>query len=262
MSTPGSEAPALELRHVSAGYGRFQALFDVSFSVARGSVAAMLGPNGAGKSTVARVVTGLVPATAGSVLIGGEDVTGLTVSGIVHHGVAYAPEGRPVFATLDVEDNLRLTLCRQLPRRQAAAALEAAYERFPALRRRRRQLAGTLSGGEQRILALARVLAVPPKLLVVDELSLGLAPKTVSEVFSALREINEAGTTLLVVEQQASRALGLADHVILLRKGSVTHAGPAAGLSEDLVAELLSVAPRTGHMTGSDPSANPKLTQL
>jgi branched-chain amino acid transport system ATP-binding protein len=229
---------------VSAAYGRFQALFDVSFSVPKGSVAAMLGPNGAGKSTVARVVTGLVRATAGAVLIGGDDVTGLSVARIVRHGVAYAPEGRPVFATLDVEDNLRLTFCRQLPRRQVAVALEHSYERFPVLRRRRRQLAGTLSGGEQRMLALARVLAVPPKLLVVDELSLGLAPKTVAEVFSALREINEAGTTLLVVEQQVARALALADQVILLRKGGITHAGPASELSAGLVAELLPVAPR------------------
>jgi branched-chain amino acid transport system ATP-binding protein len=229
---------------VSAAYGRFQALFDVSFSLAKGSVAAMLGPNGAGKSTVARVVTGLVRPTAGAVLIDGEDVTGLSVARIVRHGVAYAPEGRPVFATLDVEDNLRLTFCRQLARRQVAVALERSYERFPVLRRRRRQLAGTLSGGEQRMLALARVLAVPPKLLVVDELSLGLAPKTVAEVFSALREINEAGTTLLVVEQQVTRALALAQQVILLRKGSVTHAGPASELSAELVAELLPAAPR------------------
>jgi branched-chain amino acid transport system ATP-binding protein len=236
--------PALELRHVNATYGRFRALFDVSFSVAKGSVAAMLGPNGAGKSTVARVVTGLVRASAGAVLVGGEDVTRLHVSQIVHHGVAYAPEGRPVFATLDVEDNLRLTFCRQLPRRQVAAALERSYERFPALKGRRRQLAGTLSGGEQRILALARVLAVPPELLVVDELSLGLAPKTADEVFSALREINEAGTTLLVVEQQVTRALGLADHVILLRKGRVTHAGHAGELPEHVLAELLPVPPK------------------
>jgi branched-chain amino acid transport system ATP-binding protein len=234
--------PAHELRHVSAAYGRFRALFDVSFCVPKGSVTAMLGPNGAGKSTIARVVAGLVPTTAGRVLVGGTDVTGFTVSRIVHHGVAYAPEGRPVFATLDVEDNLKLTFCRQLPRRQVAPALERAYERFPVLRARRRQLAGTLSGGEQRILALARVLAVPPELLLVDELSLGLAPKTVDDVFTALREINEAGTTLLVVEQQVARALALAGQVILLKKGSVTHAGPPAGLPADLAVELLPVA--------------------
>jgi branched-chain amino acid transport system ATP-binding protein len=233
----------LELRHVSASYGRFRALFDVSFSVAKGSVAAMLGPNGAGKSTIARVVAGLVPTTAGTVMLAGQDVTGLSVGKIVHHGLAFAPEGRPVFATLDVEDNLRLTFCRQLPRREVAAALARTYGRFPHLKDRRRQLAGTLSGGEQRLLALARVLAVPPLLLVVDELSLGLAPKAVDDVFAALRDINQAGTTLLVVEQQVPRALELADRVIVLRKGRVTHDVAVAEMPADLTAELLPVTP-------------------
>ncbi|MFZ0171480.1 MAG: ABC transporter ATP-binding protein [Acidimicrobiales bacterium] len=240
---PEAAPPMLELRHVSASYGRFRALFDVSFSVATGSVAAMLGPNGAGKSTIARVVAGLVPTTAGTVMLAGQDVTGLSVGKIVHHGLAFAPEGRPVFATLDVEDNLRLTFCRQLPRREVAAALARTYGRFPHLKDRRRQLAGTLSGGEQRLLALARVLAVPPLLLVVDELSLGLAPKAVDDVFAALRDINQAGTTLLVVEQQVPRALELADRVIVLRKGRVTHDVAVAEMPADLTAELLPVTP-------------------
>jgi branched-chain amino acid transport system ATP-binding protein len=235
--------PALELRHVSAAYGRFRALFDVSFCVPTGSVVAMLGPNGAGKSTIARVVAGLVPTTAGTVLLAGENVTGLSIARIVRHGLAFAPEGRPVFATLDVEDNLRLTFCRQLPRRQVRATLERTYERFPLLKGRRRQLAGTLSGGEQRLLALARVLAVPPKLLVVDELSLGLAPRAVDDVFAALREINEAGTTLLVVEQQVPRALELASKVIVLRKGRVIHDVAVGEMPADLAAELLPVVP-------------------
>jgi len=242
-AAPERPPPVLELRHVSAAYGRFRALFDVSFSVAQGSVVAMLGPNGAGKSTIARVVAGLVPATAGTVLFAGEDVTGSSVEHVVHRGLAFAPEGRPVFATLDVEDNLRLTFCRQLRRREAAAALEGTYERFPHLKERRRQLAGTLSGGEQRLLALARVLAIPPVLLVVDELSLGLAPKAVDDVFTALREINEAGTTLLVVEQQVPRALELASQVIVLRKGRVTHDVSVAEMPADLTAELLPVIP-------------------
>ncbi|MGH9169259.1 MAG: ABC transporter ATP-binding protein [Acidimicrobiales bacterium] len=235
--------PALELDHVSAGYGRFKALFDVSFTVTAGSVAAMLGPNGAGKSTIARVITGNVACTSGTVRVNGEDVTGLAPWKRVGRGVACAPEGRPVFATLDVQDNLMLTLYKQLPRRQAADALQRTWARFPALAARRRQLAGTLSGGEQRMLALARVLAIPPRLLVVDELSLGLAPKVVDEVFEALREINEAGTTLLVVEQQAQRALDLADQVIVLRKGSIVHALPASDVSGDLAAAILPVPP-------------------
>ena len=166
----------LELRDVSAAYGRFRALFGVSFSVLAGSVTALVGPNGAGKSTIARVVTGLVPPTRGRILFAGEDVTGLATWRLVRRGIAHAPEGRSVFATLDVEDNLRLTFVRALGRKGASEALARAYERFPRLADRRRQLAGTLSGGEQRMLALARVLAVPPRLLVVDELSLGLAP--------------------------------------------------------------------------------------
>ena len=191
----------------------------MSLSVAAGSVTALVGPNGAGKSTIARVVTGLVPLTKGRVLFAGEDVTGLPTWKLVRLGVAHAPEGRSVFATLDVEDNLRLTFMRALGRKGAGEALARAFERFPRLADRRRQLAGTLSGGEQRMLALARVLAVPPKLLVVDELSLGLAPRVVDDVYRALREIRDAGTSLLVIEQQLPRALELAEQLVVLRKG-------------------------------------------
>jgi len=230
--------PVLELRDISAAYGRFRALFGVSLSVASGSVTALVGPNGAGKSTVARVATGLVPLTHGQIFLAGEDVTGLATWRLVRKGVAHAPEGRSVFATLDVEDNLRLTFMRALGRKGAADALERAYERFPRLADRRGQLAGTLSGGEQRMLALARVLAVPPKLLVVDELSLGLAPRIVDDVYRSLAEIRDAGTSLLVIEQQLPRALELAEQVVILRKGRVVRAGPVSELG-DLARELL-----------------------
>ncbi|MDA8039837.1 MAG: ABC transporter ATP-binding protein [Actinomycetota bacterium] len=236
-----SPSPVLELDQVSASYGRFRALFDVSFSVEAGRVTALLGRNGAGKSTVARVATGLVSPSSGRILISGEDVTGEPAWKIVGRGVAHAPEGRPVFATLDVEDNLRLTFFRQLPRKQVQAAIDRAYERFPRLAERRGQLAGTLSGGEQRMLALARVLAVPPKLLVVDELSLGLSPRVVDEVFRALREIRDSGSALLVVEQQVTRALELAEHVCVLRKGRVVFDGPTSEMSSELASELLPV---------------------
>jgi branched-chain amino acid transport system ATP-binding protein len=216
-------------------------LFDVSFSVREGSVTALLGPNGAGKSTIARVATGLVPISAGHLRIGGTEVTGWPTWKIVRLGVAHAPEGRPVLATLDVEDNLRLTFLSQLSRRDATEALERSYARFPRLAERRRQVAGTLSGGEQRMLALARVLAIPPKLLVVDELSLGLAPRIVDEVFSALAEIRESGTALLVVEQQITRALDLAEDVIVLRKGRVVYSGRVEDVSPELAAEILPV---------------------
>jgi len=231
--------PALELRDVSASYGRFRALFGVTMSVAAGSVTALVGPNGAGKSTIARVASGLVPVSKGRIYFAGEDVTGLSTWRLVRLGMAHAPEGRSVFATLDVEDNLRLTFIRALGRKGAAEALDRAYTRFPGLADRRRQLAGTLSGGEQRMLALARVLAVPPKLLVVDELSLGLAPRIVDDVYRALREIRDAGTSLLVIEQQLPRALELAEQLVVLRKGQVVETGPVGELS-DLARELLS----------------------
>ena len=233
-------APVLELRGVSASYGRFRALFDVSLSVPAASVTALVGPNGAGKSTIARVVTGLVPLSKGQVLFSGEDVTGLATFRLVRLGMAHAPEGRSVFATLDVEDNLRLTFMRALGRKGTAEALERAFARFPRIADRRRQLAGTLSGGEQRMLALARVLAVPPKLLVVDELSLGLAPRVVDDVYRALREIRDAGTSLLVIEQQLPRALALAQQLVVLRKGEVVEAGPVGELG-DLARELLPI---------------------
>jgi len=233
-----AEPPVLDLRDVSAAYGRFRALFGVSLSVPSGSVTALVGPNGAGKSTIARVATGLVPVTKGRIFFSGDDVTGLPTWRLVRLGVAHAPEGRSVFATLDVEDNLRLTFMRALGRKGTAEALARAFERFPRLADRRRQLAGTLSGGEQRMLALARVLAVPPKLLVVDELSLGLAPRVVDDVYRALREIRDAGTSLLVIEQQLPRALELAEQLVVLRKGQVVEAGPVDKLS-DLARELL-----------------------
>lgn len=230
--------PALELVEVSAAYGRFRALFGVSMSVPAGSVTALVGPNGAGKSTVARVVTGLVPVSKGRIVLAGRDVTGLSTWRLVRLGVSHAPEGRSVFATLDVEDNLRLTFMRALGRKAAAEAVERAFRRFPALADRRRQLAGTLSGGEQRMLALARVLAVPPKLLVVDELSSGLAPRVVDDVYRALREIRDAGTSLLVIEQQLPRALEIAEQIVVLRKGQVALSGPAGEIGE-VVGELL-----------------------
>ena len=222
----------LEVRDVEAAYGPFRALFGVSFTVQRGAAVALLGPNGAGKSTVARVVTGLVPASAGSIVFDGVDITRTAAWRVARLGIAHAPEGRSVFASLTVAENLELGLGR------GSEAVERAYRAFPRLGERRKQVAGTLSGGEQRMLSLAKVLAEPPKLLVVDELSLGLAPVVVEEVFAALRTIRDAGTALLIVEQHVGRALSLADEAVLLQKGRVAHAGPTAELG-DLVTQLL-----------------------
>lgn len=222
--------PLLEVEHVDAGYGPYRALFDVSLSVPEASVVALVGANGAGKSTLARVVSGLVRASAGRVRFAGADITGWPAWRIARHGLAHAPEGRSVFATLTVEENLVLPLRAGRSRREADAALGRALRSFPRLEERRDQLAGTLSGGEQRMLALARVLAVPQRLLVVDELSMGLAPAVVDEVLDSLAAVREAGTALLVVEQQAGRILDVADRVVVLAQGRVVREGDAAGL--------------------------------
>jgi branched-chain amino acid transport system ATP-binding protein len=229
---------ALELRDVDAGYGPFRALFDVSFGVPRGGVCALLGPNGAGKTTVARVASGLIAPASGTVWVAGQNVTGQPAWRIARLGVAHAVEGRSVFASLSVEDNLRLAFRRSVGAAGLNDAMGRAYARFPRLGERRRQEAGTLSGGEQRMLALARVLADPPSVLIADELSLGLAPVIVDEVYATLATIRDAGTSLLIVEQQVPRAIELADVVVVLGKGAVRYAGPADEIG-DLVEELL-----------------------
>ena len=228
----------LDVDSVEASYGPYRALFGVSFKVFEGSATALLGSNGAGKSTVSRVVSGLVPVTSGRITFGGQDVTGMPAWKIARLGLAHAPEGRSVFGSLTVLENLRLAFRRSLGKDAVAAALDAAFSEFPRLRERQSQLGGTLSGGEQRMLALAKVLAVPPRLLIVDELSLGLAPKIADEVFERLAAIRSRGTSLLVVEQHVGRALELADTVVLLAKGLVSYEGPVSELG-DLAHQVL-----------------------
>jgi branched-chain amino acid transport system ATP-binding protein len=225
--------PVLELDGVSAAYGPFRALFDVSFAVPERSVTALLGPNGAGKTTVARVCSGLLAPTAGRILLEGEDITGLPAWRVARRGVVHAVEGRSIFASLTVEENLVLTFRQALGQKAVASTLERAYGTFPQLGERRGQEAGTLSGGEQRMLSLARVLAAPPPVLIADELSLGLAPIVVDEVYRVLGAIRDAGATLLIVEQQVTRALQVADHAVVLGKGAVQYAGPVAGLRDE-----------------------------
>jgi len=237
-----TEVPALlELDRVSAAYGPFRALFGVSLRIPEGSAVALLGHNGAGKSTVARVSTGLIPATSGRILFAGEDVTRLPAWRLARLGIAHAPEGRSVFASLTVEENLELTFREALGRSGMGAAVDRVYGSFPQLANRRRQLAGTLSGGEQRILSLSKVLANPPRLLVVDELSLGLAPLVIDAVFQTLHEVRDAGTALLVIEQHIGRALELADHAVVLSKGEVVRQGPATTMT-DLADQIIPAA--------------------
>jgi branched-chain amino acid transport system ATP-binding protein len=229
----------MEFNGVSASYSSYRALFDVSFAVPERSIVALLGSNGAGKSTVARVATGLVPVTGGTIHFDGRDITGRAAHRIAHEGVAHVPEGRGVFSSLTVDENLTLAFRQKVGRKGVAAACERAYTAFPALVACRRQLGGTLSGGQQRMLSLARVLAVTPRLLIVDELSLGLAPVVIDSVYEGLLAIRDSGCSLLVVEQQVDRALAIADSAILLAHGSVAWTGPAAGAStamEELLA--------------------------
>ena len=241
---PDAAGAVMALDHVSAGYGPFKALFDVSLEVHEGRSLALIGPNGSGKTTVARVCSGLLTPTSGRLLLDGTEVSRPRAYRLARMGVAHAPEGRSVFASLTVEENLSLS---QLRRRRAEreAALAAAYEMFPRLRERRRQLAGLLSGGEQRMLSLARVMADRPRLLIADELSLGLAPIIVNEVYEALKVIKEAGTTLMIIEQHISHALDAADDIVVLVQGQVRLAGPTEELG-DLSEVLLPGGPHTG----------------
>jgi len=235
---PGASAPVLELRGVSAAYGPYEALFDVSLQVRTGRALALIGANGAGKSTVARVVSGLVPTTRGSVRFDGRDITGRPAYEIARLGLSHLTEGRSVFASLSVEENLTLAFRRPLGRHGVPDALERAYGAFPRLGERRNQSAGTLSGGEQRMLALARVLVLRQKLLVVDELSFGLAPVVVDEVYGALGQVLASGTSLLLIEQHVDRALVLADDVAVLSKGRVVYEGEPSGV-DGRIADLV-----------------------
>ncbi len=223
------EPPALEIENLSASYGPYRALFDISFVVPAAGVTALIGSNGAGKSTVARVVTGLLASTAGAIRLAGKDVTGLSAYKIARAGSAHVPEGRGVFASLTVEENLRLAFRQRGGRKSVAGSLDRAFEAFPVLSARRKQQGGTLSGGEQRILSLAKVLVAPPRLLVADEISLGLAPVMIDAVYEGLAKINQAGTALLIVEQQVDRVLDIAVTAVVLEHGSVAYSGPSDG---------------------------------
>ena len=232
--------PAIELREVTAGYGPFRALFGVSLTVAPGEAVALLGANGAGKTTIARLASGLIRAEKGSVFVNGADLTGARAYRYARAGVFHAPEGRSVFATLSVEENLQLSV--RAGRGHDHDPIGQAYEMFPVLGARRRQIAGTLSGGEQRMLALAGVMIGAPRLLIGDELSLGLAPLIVEEVYRVLATIREAGTVLLVVEQHVDHALKLCDRVALLEHGTIAWQGTTTEARQVVASRLFDSA--------------------
>ncbi len=234
MSAP----PLMSVEDVNAAYGPFRALFGVSFTVGEGEAVALLGTNGAGKTTVARLCTGLVAPTSGRIMFDGRDLSDRKAYEYARAGINHAPEGRSVFASLTVEENLTLAFREVVGRAGCRESLDTAYELFPRLSERRRQLAGSLSGGEQRMLALARVLVHPPRLLVVDELSLGLAPIIIDEVYQNLARLREKGVALIVVEQQVEHALDLADRVVVLSRGEVSYDGAVLPV-EELAAHFL-----------------------
>jgi branched-chain amino acid transport system ATP-binding protein len=243
--------PILELDSVSASYSTYRALFGVSFSVPENGIIALVGSNGAGKSTLARVASGLVPVSSGSIRFEDQDVTRWAAHRIARLGMVHVPEGRAIFSSLSVEENLTVSFSHRVGRKGTPEALQRAYEAFPVLAERRRQLGGTLSGGQQRILSLAKVLAVPPKLLIVDELSLGLAPVIVDQVYDGLIAIHQQGCALLVVEQQVDRVLAIADRAVLLVKGAVAWEGPARDARDTLEAHMLGGASTNGSAPAS-----------
>jgi len=226
-------APILEVVNLEAFYGRTKALHGVSFAMEPGGITAMLGANGAGKTTTLRAVSRTVR-TAGAIRFAGERIDGKPTEHTVRLGIAHVPQGRGTFVDLTVEENLRVGTYARRDKREVAADLERMYGFFPRLRERRRQIAGTLSGGEQQMLAVSRALMLRPKLLLLDEPSLGLAPLVVREIFQILGTVNrESGVSILLVEQNAKLALDLADHVFLLETGRVVMSGPARDLAQD-----------------------------
>ena len=222
----------LELVAVSVFYGKRRALEDVSLEVHDGEIVTLLGANGAGKSTTLRAISGLVRPARGRIMYGGRDITATAADAIVAAGVGHVPEGREIFPDFSVHENL-LVGAHRAKRLDVAARVEQAYATFPVLGERRAQRAGTLSGGEQQMLAIARALMAGPKLLLLDEPSLGLAPRLAHEIFRVIRQINEAGVTILLVEQNARRALGLAHRGYVLETGRIVAAGTAAALAAD-----------------------------
>jgi len=221
----------LELRNIHAAYERIDVLFGVDLVVPEGSVVALLGPNGAGKSTTLRVAAGLHPPTAGEVLIAGRRVNGVKADELARRGLCLIPEGKGIFPNLTVRENLRMMTYAGT---SEAVVEERAYSRFPRLAERRSQTAGTLSGGEQQMLAMARGLATDPALLILDELSMGLAPIIVEELYAIVAQVARQGVSILVVEQFASTVLGVADYAAIIVHGRIARAGRPSELRDEL----------------------------
>jgi branched-chain amino acid transport system ATP-binding protein len=222
----------LEISDLVTAYGKIEALKGVSLQAANGRITCLLGPNGAGKTTLMMSIAGILTPRRGSIRLEGAELTGLTPARIVAQGVALVPENRLVFPRMSVRENLLAGAYQRRDKAEVGSDVERMYERFPRLRERREQLAGTLSGGEQQMLAVARALMVRPKLLLMDEPSVGLAPLVVEEIFRIIRDLNRDGTTIFLVEQNAHMALQVAHHFYLLELGKVTFSGAPGQLAE------------------------------
>jgi branched-chain amino acid transport system ATP-binding protein len=222
----------LELRKVCAAYGAFQALFDVDLEVAAGEAVAVVGPNGAGKTTLMRVISGLLPASAGELLMEGRSLPGVPPHAIIDLGIAHVPENRRLFPRMSVEENLKMGSFPKSARGKYGERLDFVYDLFARLKERRHQLAGTLSGGEQQMCAIGRALMSGPKLLLMDEPSAGLAPVIVRQVFDLVKRIRSEGYTVLIVEQNIQQVLRVADRGYLLDVGAIKLSGPALELLE------------------------------
>ncbi len=224
------DRPLLKLDNITSGYGPIVAVRDVSIEVYPGEVVTLLGANGAGKSTTLLTIAGLVKPSAGGIEFEGRDIVHMKPEDIVRHGIALTPEGRGIFAHLSVTDNLRIGAATRKDKAEVAATMDEMFELFPILRERSRQLAGTLSGGEQQMLALARSLMSKPRLMLLDEPSLGLAPRIVAQIFELLRELPSRGVTVLLVEQNVSLALDVASRGYVLATGETQMEGSAEEL--------------------------------
>jgi branched-chain amino acid transport system ATP-binding protein len=220
----------LEVERIECGYGKIGVLRKVSLNVAAGELVVLIGANGAGKSTTLKSISGLLPPVAGRIVFEGEDITRASPRRILELGIAHCPEGRHVFPYMTVQENLEMGCYRRRDRKQMAEDIESVYTRFPVLGQRRAQGAGTLSGGEQQMLAIGRALMSRPKLVMFDEPSLGLAPNNVQKTFEYIMEINRHGTTVLMVEQNANAALEMCSRAFLMESGQITLEGKGADL--------------------------------
>ena len=223
----------LEVKDLEVYYGMINALKGISFHVDRGEIVSLIGANGAGKTTTLHTITGLLRPRIGSVLYKGEELTHVPAHKIVSMGMVHVPEGRRIFQGLTVQENLMMGAYSQKDKAKIAENMELVFKQFPRLKERSRQLAGTLSGGEQQMLAMGRALLADPELIVLDEPSMGLSPLLVSEIFEIVKSFREAGKTVLLVEQNAKKAMAISDRVYVLETGSITTSGAAADLIND-----------------------------